>query len=155
MTRSILFALISILLFSSAIHAAELFEATACRSGKMTVVEGSKTLMILGVELKGILRSDTEMFNNTSEICVGTYKKIGDEVTQSGYCKYLYPNGDINVVEWDGSRNEGKWNYLLGTGKWENIKGAGTWKNLQRAKSIAKGTFQNCIELKGSYELPK
>ena len=155
MIRSIFVLLISIVIFAPSIQAAEPFAATACRSGTMTVVEGSKALMILGVELKGILRSNTEMFNNTSEICVGVYKGTGDDVTQNGYCKYLYPNGDINVVEWDGSRNEGKWTYLMGTGKWDNIKGGGTWKNLQRAKSIAKGTFQNCIELEGSYELPK
>ena len=155
MIRTILVLLISVVIFAPSIYAAEPFVATACRSGTWTAVESNKALMVLGVELKGILRSNTEMLNNTSEICVGVYKRTGDDVTQNGYCKYLYPNGDINVVEWDGSRNEGKWTYLKGTGKWENIKGGGTWKNLQRAKSIAKGTFQNCIELKGSYELPK
>ncbi len=155
MIRSLFILFFTILLIAPEIQAAEPFEATACRSGTMTVVQGSKELMILGLELKGILSGTTEMFNNTSEICVGTFKKTGDEVTQMGYCKYLYPNGDINVVEWDGSRNEGKWKYLLGTGKWENIKGGGTWKNLQRAKSIADGTFQNCIMLNGTYELPK
>jgi hypothetical protein len=155
MIRTLFILFFTILLFVSEIQAAEPFEATACRSGKMTVVQGSKELMILGVELTGILRSNTEMFNNTSEICVGIFKKMGDETIQMGYCKYLYPDGDINVVEWDGSRNEGKWKYLLGTGKWENITGGGTWKNLQRAKSIADGTFQNCIMLNGTYELPK
>lgn len=155
MIRSLFIALLTLLLFSPAIQAADPFEATACRSGTMTVVQGSKELMILGVELTGILRSNTEMLNNTSEICVGIFKKMGDEVSQMGYCKYLYPDGDTNVVEWDGSRNEGKWKYLLGTGKWQNIKGGGTWKNIQRAKSIADGTFQNCIMLNGTYELPK
>ena len=43
----------------------------------------------------------------------------------------------------------------MGAGKWENIKGGGTWKNLQSARAISKGTFQNCIELKGDYELSK
>ena len=155
MIRLILVLLILVVIFAPSSQAAEPFVATACRSGTMTVVEGSKTLMIIGVELKGILQSNKEMFNNTSEICVGVYKRTGDDAIQNGYCKYQYTNGDINVVEWDGSRDEGKWTYLMGTGKWENIKGGGTWKNLQRAKSIAKGTFQNCIELKGSFELPK
>ena len=155
MIRPLFIVLFTILLIAPAIQAAEPFEATACRSGTMTVVQGSKELMILGVELKGILRSNTEMLNNTSEICVGILKIMGEETTQMGYCKYLYPNGDINVLEWDGVRNAGQWKYLMGTGKWENIKGGGTWKNLQRAKPIADGTFQNCIMIKGTYELPK
>lgn len=155
MRRSLFTALITLLLFPPIIQAADTFEATACRIGTMTMVQGSKELMILGFELKGILQSNTEMFKNASEICVGTMKRMGDETNQAGYCKYLYPNGDINVVEWDGAANEGKWQYLLGTGKWQNIKGGGKWRNIQRAKPIVEGTFQNCIILDGSYELPK
>jgi hypothetical protein len=111
------------LLFVPSIQAADSFESTACRSGTMTMVQGSKELMILGFELKGILQSNTEMFKNASEICVGTIKRMGDETMQMGYCRYLYPDGDINVVEWNGAANGGKWQYLLGTGKWQNIKG--------------------------------
>ena len=143
------------LLFVTSIQAADTFESTACRSGTMTVVQGSKELMILAFELKGIVQSNTEMLNNASELCVGTFKTMGDETTQMGYCKYLYPNGDINVVEWNGAANEGKWQFLLGTGKWQNIKGGGTYRVIQRAKSVVEGTFQNCMILEGSYELPK
>ena len=67
----------------------------------------------------------------------------------------MYPNGDINIVKWDGDSEGGDWKFLLGTGKWENIKGGGTWSMLQRAKSIAEGTFQNCMMLKGTFELSK
>jgi hypothetical protein len=121
------------------------------------MVHNSNELMILGVEIKGMLRSNTdpEILNNVSEICVGIYEKMGDEITQSGYCKYLYLNGDINVVKWEGNSKGGEWKFLLGTGKWENIKGGGTWSMLQRAKPIAAGTFQNCISIKGTFELPK
>ena len=77
------------------------------------------------------------------------------KLTQRGFCKYLYPNGDINIIEWDGKANGGNWKFLLGTGKWEGIKGGGTWSIIQRAKSIAPGTFQNCRMMKGTYELPQ
>ena len=154
MARIALTTLLAIFVFAAPIQAAD-FEATACRSGEMTVVQGSQELMILGVELNGVVRRNTEMLNDVSEICVGNYKKMGDDVSQSGYCKYLYTNGDINVLEWEGSRNEGDWRYLMGTGKWQGIKGGGKWNNLMRAKSIAEGTFQNCIVIKGAYELPK
>jgi hypothetical protein len=82
-------------------------------------------------------------------------KKFGDEITQRGFCKYMYSNGDINVLEWDGSANDGKWQFLLGTGKWEGIKGSGTWKVIQRVKPIVEGTGQNCMTITGAYELKK
>jgi len=155
MKRLIFAAVITSFLFASLAQAAESFEATACRSGTATMVQASKELLVMGFELKGMLQSNTEMLNHASEVCVGTIKRIGEETIQMGFCKYLYPNGDINVVEWDGARNGGNWKYLLGTGKWENIKGGGTWQMIKRAKPIVEGTFQNCIDLKGSYELPK
>lgn len=147
--------LIAFLIFTPIIRAADTFEATTCRSGSMTMVQSGNEIMILGFELKGITQSDSEMFKNASEICVGTLKRMGNESTQLGYCKYLYPNGDINLIEWDGAANNGKWQYLFGTGKWQNIKGGGTWRNIQRAKAISEGTFQNCITMEGSYELPE
>ena len=157
MIRSVLIAFLAIFVFIPTVQAADSFESTACRSGTATMVHNSKELMIVGFELKGMLRSNTntEILNNVSEICVGTLEQTGDQMTQSGYCKYMYANGDINVVKWDGNSKGGEWKFLLGTGKWENIKGGGTWSILQRAKPIAAGTFQNCMTIKGTYELPK
>ena len=136
---------------------AQTFESMACRSATITNFQNSKELVIMNFELKGILQSKTnsEILNNVSEMCVATYKKVGDEITQRGFCKYMYPNGDINVVEWDGGANDGKWQFLLGTGKWENIKGGGTWKVFLRAKPIVEGTGQSCMTLTGTYELKK
>ena len=157
MIRSVLIAFLAIFVFIPTVQAADSFESTACRSGTATMVHNSKELMIMGFELKGMLRSNTntEILNNVSEICVGTFEQAGDQITQSGYCKYMYPNGDINVVKWDGNGKGGEWKFLLGSGKWENIKGGGTWNILQRAKSIEAGTFQNCMTIKGTFELPK
>jgi len=136
---------------------AQAFESMACRSATITNFQNSKELVIMNIELKGILQSKTnsEILNNVSEMCVGTFIKVGDEITQRGFCKYMYPNGDINVVEWDGGANDGKWQFLLGTGKWENIKGGGTWKVFQRAKPIVDGTGANCMTITGTYELKK
>jgi hypothetical protein len=136
---------------------AQAFESMACRSATITNFQNSKELVIMNFELKGILQSKTnsEILNNVSEMCVGTFKKVGDEITQRGFCKYMYPNGDINVVEWDGGANDGKWQFLLGTGKWENIKGGGNWKVFLRAKPIVEGTAQSCMTITGTYELKK
>lgn len=157
MIRSFLITLFVIFLFIPTVQAADSFESTACVSGTMTMLHNSKELMVCSLECKGIVRSNTnsEIFNNVSEMVMGLYMKMGDERTQRGFAKYLYPNGDIIIMEWDGKANGGKWKLLLGTGKWEGIKGSGTYSILQRVKSIAPGTFQNCRIFKGTYELPK
>ena len=157
MVRILLIAFLAIFIFIPTAKAADPFESIACRSGTATMVHNSKELTIMGFELKGMLRSNTnsEILDNVSEICVGIFENKGDEITQSGYCKYMYPNGDINVVKWDGDSKGGYCKFLLGTGKWENIKGGGEWSMLQRAKPIAAGTFQNYMMIKGTFELPK
>jgi len=157
MIRYFLVAFFAIFVFIPTVQAADPFESTACVSGTSTMLHNSKELMVLSFEMKGIVRSNTnsEIFNNVSEMCVGLVCKMGDDITQRGYCKYMYPNGDITIMEWDGKANGGNWKLLLGTGKWEGIKASGTWSILQRAKSIAPGTLQNCRTIKGTYELPK
>jgi len=73
---------------------AQTFESTAYRSATITNFQNSKELVILNFELKGILQSKTnsEILNNVSEMFVGTFKKVGDEITQRGFCKYMYSN---------------------------------------------------------------
>ena len=157
MTRLLLIPVIMIFLFAPAVQAADSFESLACRSGTATIIQNTKELVIMSFELKGILqsKSNAEILNNVSEQCVGTLKRAGDEAIQRGFCRYMYLNGDINIVEWDGGANEGKWQFLSGTGKWENIKGGGTWKANPRPKPIVEGTIQNCITITGTYELKK
>jgi hypothetical protein len=158
MKRAIVILLVG-LFFSAfaAVASADSFESLACRSGTATYIQNTKELVIMSFEVKGILqsKSNAEILNNVSEQCVGTLKRAGDEAIQRGFCRYLYPNGDINVVEWDGGANDGKWQFLSGTGKWENIKGGGTWKAILRAKPIVEGTFQSCMTITGTYELKK
>ena len=157
MIRTFLIALFAIFVFVPTTQAQEAFESTACYSGTATMLHSSKELTVMSWELKGIVRSNTnsEIFNNASEMVVGLVCQKGDEITQRGFGKYLYLNGDVIIMEWDGKANDGTWKLLLGTGKWEGIKGSGTWSILQRVKPIAPGTHQGCRTIKGTYELPK
>ena len=157
MIRSFLISFFTIFIFIPAVQAGDSFESTACVSGTMTMLHSSEELMVAGLELKGPVRSNTntEILNNVSEMCVGLFARMGKEITQSGYCKYLYPNGDINTLQWNGGADGGEWKFLSGTGKWEGIKGGGTYSVIQRVKSIVPGTFQNCRTIKGTYEVPK
>ena len=157
MNRSFIIALLAVFMFIPTIQAAEPYESTACKSGTMTIIHSSAELTVMSFELKGIIRgnTDSEILNNASEWCVGILRQMGNELTQNGYCKHLYPNGDIHIVEFGGNLSGGEWEFLLGTGKWEGIKGGGSWSYLQRAKPIAPGTFHNCTISKGTYELPE
>jgi hypothetical protein len=144
-------------MFIPTVQAADPFESTLCASGTLTMIPGSKEVAVMGFEFKGIARSntDSEIYNNASEQCVGVLRQIRGEWAQNGYCKYLYPNGDFHFMEWTGDANGGNWKFLFGTGKWEGIKGGGTWKPLHRPRPVAPGTFQNCRIIEGTYELTK
>ena len=157
MIRTFLIALSAIFVFIPPTQAQEAFESTVCCSGTMTMIHNSKELTIFSIDLKGVARSVTnsEIYNNASEWCVGIVRITGETIEQRGYCKYLYPNGDITIGEYEQNIRGGEWRFLMGTGKWQGIKGGGTWTSLLRAKPIAPGTFQSCRTIKGTYELPK
>ena len=109
MIRSFLITLFVIFVFTPTVQAADPFESTTCVSGAKTVIHNSKELMVSSFELKGIARSNTnsEIFNNVSEMVLGLFCKMGNEITQRGFGKYLYPNGDIIIMEFDGKANDG------------------------------------------------
>ena len=146
-----------VLMFIPMAQAADSFESNVCVSGTTTIVHNSKESTLMGYELKGLVlsASNSEIFNNATEMCVGVFKRMGKVVTQNGICKYLYPNDDIHLLEYHGDSNGGEWKFLSGTGKWEGLKGSGTYSTTQRGKTIVPGTFQNCRNIKGTYELPK
>ena len=157
MIRSILIVILALVIFIPTVKAQESFESTVCASGTDNTIYMSKDIILTSFDLKGMVRSDSnsEFQNDASEWCVGLFSKIGDKISQSGFCKYTYLNGDMALMEWDGAANGGNFKFINGTGKWEGIKSEGTWNMIQRAKPASQGTFQNCRKMKGTYELPK
>ena len=157
MFRSIMIAILAMAIFLPAVQAQESFESTTCASGTANLLYMDKDIFLNSFDLKGIVRSDSnsEFLNNASEWCVGLFSKMGEKISQRGFCKYTSLNGDITLMEWDGEANGGNLNFVYGTGKWENIKGKGTWSMIQRAKSASQDTFQNSRKMKGTFELPK
>ena len=47
------------------------------------------------------------------------------------------------------------WTFMQGTGKWEGIKGGGIVYDITKGKPIEEGTYQWCIKVEGTYELPQ
>ena len=157
MFRLIMIVILAMVIFLPTAQAQESFESTVCVSGNANPIHMSKEMMLTSFDLKGMVRSDSnsEFLHNVSEWCIGLFSRVGDKITQRGFCKYTYLNGDINLIEWDGEANGGNINFIHGTGKWEGLKGKGTWKMIQRAKSASQDTMQSCRKLIGTYELPK
>lgn len=132
----------------------------SCRSGTTTMLTASKELIVYGYELKGIdqdLKAD-KIFENYTHQCVGSTRILAGEMLTKGYCKYMAPDGDIFIVSYDGIMGKEKplpWEYIGGTGKWKGVNGGGTVKAITSGKPIAEGTFQYCIEVSGTYNLPQ
>ena len=123
-----------------------------CRSGTVDLLQAGKEATVLALEMKGINPKTGE-----TQRCIGVISIIAGKRMGSGYCKTIVdPKGDFTLVEWtsSGKRGEGTWKYLYGTGKWKGVTGGGEYKTAKRGKPIAKGTFQTCIRITGTYELP-
>ncbi len=160
MGRLLIICLLGLTLLIPVVNAEEKpMNIMSCRSGTTTMLTASKELVVFGFELKGIdqdLKED-KVHENYTHICVGTIRILGGEQISKGYCKYMAPDGDFFIVSFDGVSG-GKplpWEYIYGTGKWEGVKGGGTATTMTRGKPIAEGTFQSCMEISGTYELPQ
>jgi len=157
MKRLMIMVISIVFIFVPMAQAENPVDSTACATNTLTVLHMDKEIFSMGFELKGIVLSNnnSKMFNNVSERCVGLFNKFGDDITQSGYCKYLYPNKDIQIMEWEGKTDGGEWKVIYGTGKWKGVKAQGTWTIKNRVQPITKDSSQHCRSILGSYELPE
>ena len=160
MLRLIIICLLGLASLAPMVNAEEIpISLLSCRSGEISILSASKELTVLSFELKGIdqgLDGD-KTFENFTHRCIGIQRIRNGETWSVGNCKYMDPEGDFFIVEWDG-QSGGKplpWKYIRGTGKWKGIKGGGTAQTVTRGKPIVDGTFQSCSKIKGTYELPK
>ena len=162
MARIIIISLLGLMLLIPMVNAEEkTMNIIRCRSGTTTMLTASKELVVYGFELKGIdqdLKPD-KVFENYTHSCVGAGQILGGKQITKGYCKYMAPDGDFFIVSFDGpgGAEPTPWEYIHGTGKWKGVKGGGTVKYITRGKPIpiVEGTFQSCIEVMGTYEVPK
>jgi hypothetical protein len=131
----------------------------SCRSGTTIMLTADKELVVYGYEVKGIdqdLNAD-KIFKNYTHMCVGSTRILAGETLTKGYCKYMAPDEDFFIVSYDGlmGKEPLPWEYIYGTGKWKGVTGGGTVKVIAMGKPIAEGTFQYCIEVTGTYNLPQ
>ena len=127
-------------------------DSLLCRSGNFKLLFASKAATIFAIDHKAI-----NVKSGETQSCNGTISIIGGKFAGGGYCKSIYPDGDISLVSWTAStkRGEGTWKFLYGTGKWKGVTGGGVYKEVTRGKPLAKGTYIGCVKSTGTYEGPK
>lgn len=160
MLRSLIICLLCLTLPGSlAIAEEKPINIVSCRSGTTTMLTADKELVVFAYDMKGIdqdLKEDN-IFKNYTHMCVGVSRILRGELLTKGYCKYMAPEGDYFIVSYDGVSGKAPlpWEYIYGTGKWKGVTGEGTVKTIASGKPIVDGSFQMCIEVSGTYNLPK
>jgi len=144
-------------MFIPVAQAEQAFDITMCYSGTFTILSASKELTVLSYDLKGISRSNHEnkVFDNTTGHAVGVMRRVAGKANYAGYFKLLNPDGDFVVVEISTAETgQNTWKFLQGTGKWKGITGGSKSRPITHGKYITPGTFQKCIRVTGTFELP-
>ena len=155
--KRILFVIISMtFILVPMAYAENPVDATAYVSMDVAMVHADAEAMVMSYDIKGLVLSNngSDIFNNASERCVGVFKRVGADLVQNGYCKYLYPNKDYIILGYNGKADDGKWELLFGTGKWKGITGSGTY-TVKRVQPISPDSTQHYRMIKGTYELPE
>jgi len=160
MLRLIIICLLGLTLLAPMVNAEEKpINIVSCRSATNTLLTADKDLVIFSYDAKGIDQdlNEDKFFANFTHQCLGTIRIIGGEVLARGYCKYMAPDGEFFIVNYDGIMGEKPldWEYIYGSGKWKGVKGGGTAKYITKAKPIVKGTAQSCIQITGTYDVPQ
>ncbi len=143
---------------SSLAQAAEPVDFTDCRNMTINVLAKTDDILIRNSDFSGITMSNLEnkMFDNWTHHCMGTGANIGKKRIRHGFCKHMDSDGDFTLVEYPADPNDRfTWKYIGGTGKFKGITGGGAWKLTRSGKPIEPDTFQFCIRVTGTYELPK
>ncbi len=150
--------LLGIVMCVTVVQAAEPFDFTSCRSATIDVLAKTDEANVRSHVWNGIDISNHEnkLFDNWTHRCMGVAADVRGKRIRHGFCKYMDPDGDFMLLEWPGAESKPfTWYFLAGTGKWKGITGGGDYKISQRGKPIQQGTFQFCIRVTVTYELPK
>lgn len=148
-----------LLIVPASIWAAEAeYDFVHCGNAKLTPIESSADITVLGLETWGIVSSTastTKAFEKMTHHCVGYVHVAGGKRTMKGVCKYIDTDGDVLTGEFETlPEKEGVWTFLAGTGKFKGIKGAGTYRTTLAGKPVAEGTSQTCTRATGKYSTP-
>jgi hypothetical protein len=141
-------------------HAEEAFEFTRCVSGTVTLFHQNQEVPpVLSWAENGITMSDDKRFNNMTIHCEGVQVGVGPKRKGYALCKRTDLDGDMIITggPYAGFGPGSGERIQLGTGKWKGYKGTGSSQrivNTKPRKGAMPGTYQGCLSVKGTFELP-
>ena len=153
-------------LFAAALYAGpaapqQAYTTFECRAGTLAwIARGDDAATIFGIDHRGVQQSthESKLFHNWTQRCVGSVGNIGGKFAGGGYCKNVDPaSGDFVVVHWTADEkrpNAGIYSLVHGTGKLKGISGGGTYEPSGTFRPVEDGTYQNCINVKGTALIP-
>jgi len=150
---------VAVILGLGAAYAQQTFESTACRAGTMTVLAKAEDMIVWSVDLRGVIRGNApnNPFDGNTQRCVGVVANIAGKTSANGWCKNVGPkNDDWYVLDWVASDKpgHGTFTYRYGAGKWKGITGGGSYEPAGQTTPVEPGTFQNCVNVKGTAKIP-
>lgn len=75
--------------------------------------------------------------------CVGVWTAMEDGSGGGrGNCYRVDPDGDLEVISWEGENTSGTWTRVSGTGKFEGREGGGTWSDAAPMGGESIGTWE-------------
>jgi hypothetical protein len=152
-------AVLAALLVPASAYAQTTTDHTTCRAGTLSVLAQDEKKIVLFLDHRGVAQgaSAQDPFHGSTQRCVGTIANFDGKVTSGGWCKQVHPQtGDWLVLDWAGSGTPGAGTYTLrhGTGKWKGITGSGTYEAVGQTRPVEAGTYQNCVRIKGTLNIP-
>ena len=157
MIRVIVLAFLVVVMFLPTAQAED-FECIVGVSGTYSTFHGSEELMpLLRYEESGVMmsKSENKFLNNATLHYEGIQQGLGKKRDGYAFGKIVDPDGDIIIVRsvYTGPGHEAE--FLQGTGKYKGIKGSYKAQRVAAGKPAMPGTYQNCKNIKGTFELPK
>lgn len=134
-------------------------DAQWCRAGTASIVAKDEKMVVWLIDHLGVAQEKDPkgLFHNATQRCVGTVANINGKMSANGWCKtVIAKTGDWILVDWtnDEKPGSGTWSYRHGTGALKGVTGGGTYHSLGQTRPMETGTYQNCVQTKGSMKIP-
>lgn len=159
-SRLVVAGLGSVVMAQSAFSAMPTKEGAAqfmgCVAGPMQLMTDVKGAMGGSYEVIGTpMAKPGELFHLTSMRCLGSFVRIGKEITDTGSCTAVDADGDKMFTVYSRKNSEkNSWKVVAGTGKYEGMSAEGTTENtVIPPKRRRMDTWQSCSKTSVRWKL--
>jgi hypothetical protein len=140
--------------------AQQTYTTLECRAGTVSPLAKTDEAFIFAIDHRGVQQSNHEsrLFHNWTQRCVGTVAVIAGKSSGNGWCRNVEPgSGDTILIHWIADEQKagaGTFRLAGGTGKFKGTTGGGTYEPSGAFRPVDDGTYQSCINVKGTALIP-